>query len=208
MPDLGLFPLRLVAFPGERLPLHIFEPRYRELIGECVDRSEEFGILLSEESDLRDVGTRMAVVEVLEQFQDGRLNVIVEGRSRFRLVELTEGRSFLTGRVETVVDEDESVDPDASARAIELLQALAVVAGVEIELPDPDAPELSFAIAARVELEVEDEQALLEMRSEQARLAHVAELLAEAAERVRQERLGHESAQTNGKLPHPPQLPG
>ena len=206
MPDLGLFPLRLVIFPGERLPLHIFEPRYRELIAECVERDEEFGIILAEEERLREVGTRAAVVEVLERLPDGRLNVIVEGRVRFRLLELTSGRSFHTGIVEPVADEDDPGEPDAAAHAVRLLQALATAVGVEVDLPSPDSPTLSFDVAARVELELDDEQELLELRSERERLSRLGELLAEAADRARVEREAHERARTNGKLPHPPKL--
>ena len=107
MPQLGLFPLRLVAFPGERLPLHIFEPRYRELIAECLASGEEFGILLADDDGIRAVGTRVAIVELLEKLPDGRLNILVEGRERFRLAELSEGRSFNTGVVEPFVDDDD-----------------------------------------------------------------------------------------------------
>ena len=207
MLDLGLFPLRLVVFPGERLPLHIFEPRYRELIGECVERDEEFGILLAEEDGLRSVGTSVAVIEVLERLEDGRLNILVEGRSRFRLVELTTGRSFRTATVEPVEDEDDPAAANEAARALLLLGALAEAAGVEVDLPAGDDAQLSFAIAARVELELDDEQELLELRSERERLARLSELLAEAATRARFEREASAKAKTNGRLPHPPQLP-
>ena len=209
MADLGLFPLRLVLFPGERLPLHIFEPRYRELIGECLDTDGEFGILQAAEDGLREVGTRARVAEVLERLEDGRLNIVVEGRSRFRLVELTEGRSFHTGRVEAVEDDPEA-DPPAdadAARALVLLGALVEDAGVELELPPADDPELSFAVAARVELELDEEQELLELRSEGARLARLVVLLEAAAERQRIQKQAAGRAKTNGHLPHTPKLP-
>ena len=206
MLDLGLFPLQLVIFPGERLPLHIFEPRYRELMAECIQRDEEFGIILADEAHIRDIGTRAAIVEVLEQLPDGRLNIIVEGRERFRLVELTTGRSFHTGVVEPVVDEHDPADPDAAAAALRLLQALATAIGVDVELPQPDSPTLSFEVAARVELALDDEQELLELRSERVRLDRLAELLEEAAARVRLEREVRERAKTNGKLSHRPPL--
>jgi ATP-dependent Lon protease len=207
MPDLGLFPLQLVVFPGERLPLHIFEPRYLELIAECRERDEEFGILLADEADIHEVGTRAAVVEVLEQLPDGRLNIIVEGRERFQVTRLTTGRSFRTAAVEPFLDEPDPADPAAAANALRLLQALATAAGVEVDLPQPDSPTLSFEVAARVELALDDEQELLELRSERVRLDRLAELLAEAADQTRLAREAHERAHTNGKLPHPPPLP-
>ena len=208
---LGLFPLRLVAFPGERLPLHVFEPRYRELIAECLASGEEFGILLADDDGIRAVGTRVAIVELLEKLPDGRVNILVEGRERFRLAELSEGRSFNTGVVEPFVDDDDpagaAAAADAAAEALRLLQALADAAGADVELPRPDSPTLSFEVAARVELELGDEQELLELRSERRRLARVIELLGEAVERTRFEREVHERAKTNGKLPHPPSHP-
>ena len=207
MPDLGLFPLRLVVFPGERLPLHIFEPRYRELVGDCIDEDDEFGILLGDEDGLRRIGTRVAVVEVLERLEDGRLNIVVEGRSRFSLVALTSGRAFQTAEVDSVEDEIDPADDDARGRALRLLSALAEAAGVSVELPDADSPQLSFAIAARVELELEDEQALLELLSERERLHRLAVLLEEAAVQARVVRETATKAKTNGHLPHTPELP-
>ena len=100
MNELGLFPLGIVLLPTEQIPLHIFEDRYQELIGECLADEREFGLVFADEDGLREIGTRAAVTEVLDKFDDGRLNIVAEGRERFRLVELTEGRSFQTGIVE------------------------------------------------------------------------------------------------------------
>src|SRR3954471_22369468 len=98
MPELGLFPLPLVLMPTERIPLHIFEPRYRELIAECAETESEFGFVLATgDGAVHEVGTRAAVIQVLEVLDDGASNIIVEGRKRFRLLELTTGRSFTTG---------------------------------------------------------------------------------------------------------------
>ena len=103
MPELGLFPLPIVLLPTERVPLHIFEPRYRELIDECLETGGEFGLLFAtDEGAVHEIGTRATVEEVLDELDDGRLNIIVEGRERFRLLELTSGRSFTTGLVEDV----------------------------------------------------------------------------------------------------------
>ena len=92
MDELGLFPLGIVLLPTEHLPLHIFEERYKELIGECLEGEGEFGLVYADDDGLRDVGTRARVIEVLTEFEDGRLNILVEGGERFRLTELTDGR--------------------------------------------------------------------------------------------------------------------
>src|SRR4051794_37342058 len=94
MEEIGLFPLGLVLLPTEQVPLHIFEPRYRELIGESLEQGVPFGIVYADDDGLRQVGTLATVTEVVERFADGRLNVVVEGGERFRLLELTEGRPF------------------------------------------------------------------------------------------------------------------
>ena len=107
VPEIGLFPLELVLLPGERVPLHIFEDRYRELIGECLADGTEFGLILEDADGLRQVGTSTGVVELVHNFDDGRMNVLVEGRSRFRVVELTDGRAFRTAEVEPLEDDDE-----------------------------------------------------------------------------------------------------
>jgi Lon protease-like protein len=158
MEELGLFPLGIVLLPGERVPLHIFEPRYRELIGECLEEERAFGLVFADEDGVRELGTRAHVDEVLERFDDGRLNIVVRGGARFRVEKLTQGRSFLTALVAPV--EDDGIEPseDSVTRAAASFRALATAAG-------------------QVELAVEAKQRLLELRSEQDRLELVAELL-------------------------------
>ena len=93
----------MVLLPTERVPLHIFEPRYHELIGECVAQDREFGLVYADDDGIQAVGTRAKVIEVV-RLPDGRLSIVVEGGQRFRLVELTSGRSFHTGQVEMLGD--------------------------------------------------------------------------------------------------------
>src|SRR2546426_9913941 len=94
MDEIGLFPLGIVLLPSEQVPLHIFEPRYRELIAQCLEQEREFGLVFADEDGLRAIGTRAAVTEVLERFDDGRLNIVVEGGERFRLVEVKRATAF------------------------------------------------------------------------------------------------------------------
>jgi Lon protease-like protein len=198
--ELGIFPLGLVLLPGERLPLHIFEPRYKELIGECMAEERPFGIVLSDDSGLHEVGTEASVIEVLERFDDGRLNIVVQGGERFRVVELTSGRTFQTGEVEGVADEDVEVDEEDAARALGLFQELRELVGSDVEEPEQDEPALSFALASRVDFGLDPKQRLLELTSEAARLALVIELLEGALTAVREEQTRRELASRNGKL--------
>jgi len=175
--ELGLFPLGIVLLPTERVPLHIFEPRYRELIGECIAEEREFGLVFADENGVRELGTRARVDEVLDQFDDGRMNIVVEGRERFRVESLTRGRSFMTAEVASVGDDGVEPQPDAVARATASFRALAAAAEAEAGELDEDAEQLSFRLAAQVELPPESKQELLELRSEQRRLEMVADLL-------------------------------
>jgi Lon protease-like protein len=200
--EIGLFPLELVLLPTERVPLHIFEPRYKELIGECLRSGHEFGLVLQDERGRREIGTRAVVVEVLQVFDDGRMNVVVEGHDRFRLRELTSGRAFLTGDVEPVDDEEDEAPPADSDRALTLFRQLVEVAGGDVDEPDGTSGSLSFEIASRIDFGIEPKQELLELRSEPARLKHLCELLERAVEAVQREREVRERAATNGKVSH------
>lgn len=200
MTEIGLFPLGMVLLPTEQVPLHIFEPRYQDLIGECLAEDREFGLVLADDDGLREIGTRAAVTEVLERFDDGRLNVVVEGRERFRLLELTSGRSFQTGEVEPLEDEDDQAAPDDVQRALALFAKLVELTGTDIEPPAADTPQLSYAVAGRFEFPPEVKQQLLQEVSERARMHRLVELLEAAAVAVQREREIAERAATNGRV--------
>jgi Lon protease-like protein len=195
MDEIGLFPLGMVLLPTERVPLHIFEERYKELIGECIDLEQEFGLVLQDDDGIREIGTRAAIVAVLE-----RLNVVVEGRERFRVVALTSGRVFRTADVEPLDDLEPEPDEGAVGAAIDNLRRVAELAGSDAENLEPvtDAP--SFELAARVELEPKLKQGLLESRSEVERLRRVARLLEGAAQALEARLERARIASTNGHV--------
>ena len=189
-----------MLLPTEQIPLHIFEERYQELIGECLDEEREFGLVFADEDGMRKIGTYAAVTEVLERFDDGRLNIVAEGRERFRLLELTDGRSFQTGIVEAIADEVDDADPNDTEHALELYQRLVDLTGAEVEEPRLDVPQLSFELAGRFEFAPELKQQLLQLTSERERMKLLAELLAGAATAVEREREIAERAHGNGKV--------
>lgn len=198
MEELGLFPLGIVLVPTERVPLHIFEPRYRELIGECLESGSEFGLVFADDEGIRDVGTRARVAELLEEFDDGRLNVLVEGGERFQLVELTSGRSFRTGRVERLEDRPDPAGPDDVTRALAAFRALAAIVEAEPDEPDPQSQQFAFELAARIELADGAKQRLLELRSERERVRLVAELIEDAGRAIVAQQALQERASRNG----------
>jgi Lon protease-like protein len=213
MPEIGLFPLSIVLLPTERVPLHIFEPRYRDLIGEALDSGRPFGIVLAEGTGVHSVGTLANVVEVLERLPDGRLNIVVEGAERFEIKRITEGRSFTTAEVEPFDDEDDPPQPEELAHCLASFERLIDAAQTEVtdddvgeEEEDAPVPEVSstedvaFQLASRVDFGVQVRQSLLEERSEKTRVVRLTELLDGAVEALRIQRLARQRARGNGKV--------
>jgi Lon protease-like protein len=203
MEEIGLFPLGLVLLPTEQVPLHIFEPRYQELIGECVANEQPFGLIYADDDGLRKVGTLATVVEVTDRFEDGRLNIVVEGGERFRLAELTEGRSFHTGTIEPIDDRDDPPAPTDVKRGVELFAKLVELTGADVEVPDESVEQPSFALASRFELAADIKLELLEETSERVRLVRLCEILETVAAAVERQREIAEKASRNGHVRPP-----
>ena len=200
MEEIGLFPLGLVLLPTEQVPLHIFEPRYRELIAECLETEGPFGLVYADEDGVRQVGTLATVVEVTDRFEDGRLNVVVEGGERFRLIELTEGRSFQTGTIEPVADRDDPAPREDVEHALALFARLVELTGADVELPAEELDPPSYSIGSRFELAAELKLELLEETSERLRLRRLCEILETVATAVTRQREIAERAQRNGHV--------
>jgi Lon protease-like protein len=201
VPDLGLFPLPIVLVPTERIPLHIFEPRYRELIDECIALGEEFGLVLATgDGAVHEIGTRARIVQVLEVLDDGSMNIVIEGGERFRLLDLTSGRTFTTGIVEPVLDDDEPALSADVERALDVFSELAEASESDVDVPDPLSPVFDFEVAARVDFATDGKQRLLSMTSPRERMAALVGLLETALEAVRLELTLRERASRNGKV--------
>jgi len=199
MDEIGLFPLDTVLVPGERLPLHIFEARYRELIGECLENSTEFGLIFQQGVALSGVGTRAEVHDVLRRYPDGRLDIVVVGGNRFRLIEETEGRSFVTARVSDVEDLDDPPAPEELAACMDAFARIVALVGDDV--PDLDlTASPSFAMAAHLGLPAELRQELLEMLSERDRVLRLTgELEGPVATQLRARQIEQRAA-GNGKV--------
>ena len=144
--EIGLFPLATVLVPGELMPLHIFEDRYRRLIGDCERHGQEFALLFADDDGTRELGCTAELVEVIERFDDGRLNIVVRGGEVVRVLEITRGRAYTTARVEPAED-----DTDAGGEATSALELYLQVAETTGADPDPSITEqaelVSYAIA-------------------------------------------------------------
>jgi Lon protease-like protein len=200
--DIPLFPLNVVLLPGAPLPLHIFEERYKQMVNECLESESEFGMVLADESGTRRVGCTARIVELVERYEDGRMLILVEGSRRFRLNNILTGKPYYMGEIEYLEEEPEEDVNALAEECIALLKRVVEAAtegsvGIEIE---PPYRNLSFAIAGRVEFDLETRQQILELTSEKERLQKVKELLTAAAQRLERERQAREKAQTNGHL--------
>ena len=194
-----LFPLGLVLLPGEKVPLHIFEERYKQMIGECLDEEREFGIIWLADDALKDVGCAARITRVLERFEDGRMNIVVEGTTPFRLDRRIGELAYPAGDIELLEDEP-GTDEAALERARKSYADL--VEEVTETRPEPDAlAELdAYGMAATLEIAASAKQALLELRSEPARLEQLEALFDEALKRIRTATRVAEQASGNGHL--------
>jgi Lon protease-like protein len=166
-----LFPLDVVLFPGTPLPLHIFEPRYKEMIGECLARQQFFGVIRAVGQNLADVGCTAEVVTVVKEYPDGQLDLVSEGRMRFEVLEVNQERSFLQAEILTIEDEAGLASQEETARAIQLHAELLAIAGAKQDISAADPAALSFYLAGSLPLDLDFKQKLLELRSEPQRLA-------------------------------------
>jgi Lon protease-like protein len=183
-PLLPLFPLDLVLLPYTNLPLHIFEPRYKEMIGECLRNGSEFGMLAVEDRSVAAIGCTASITKVLERFPDGRMNIIVRGQRRFEISELNDEKSYLRGKPQ-FFDDDPGEPPlsDLPERSMALYRRLKELAKIETQAiqdtPTSTDTQLSYRLIAGVPAELSWQQSLLELRSESKRLALVADYLEE-----------------------------
>jgi Lon protease-like protein len=198
--DFPLFPLDLVALPGELVPLHIFEDRYKTMMGECLDSDGEFGIVWMSDDGLREIGCACAIEQVLERMEDGRMNLLARGTRPFRVLERQAHLPYPAGLVEFVDDQVDEPDPelvgDARAAYADLVRRATDREPEDVELVDMGA----YDMAATVDFGLDAKQGLLDLRSENARLKLVTRLFRAATKRLDFVDRAQERARSNGKV--------
>lgn len=201
---LPLFPLEVVLFPGMPLPLHIFEPRYREMFAELLEFDGEFGVVLTRNNGVLRTGCTAEIAEVLKRYDDGRLDVMTVGRRRFHILELNTERSFYRARVKYFEDStSRTAKPDAIRLAVSRYLELAQLMKTEVEPPELDNPELSFHLAA-ISTDLDFRQTVLDMLSEPERLEAIARHFEEQIAVQRISSGLREAAKQNGHGKHLP----
>jgi len=167
-PDrIPLFPLNVVLLPGAELPLHIFEPRYRAMVNDCLREHSEFGMLLAMPSGVARVGCTAEIMEVLQRYPDGRMDILTVGRIPFRATELFTKNPLLEGQVDYL--EDREISPTAAKpELIELYETChtLIFGDCPKNLAEDASQPFSFLVAAALPLDLMWKQQILELRSE------------------------------------------
>ena len=168
---ISLFPLNVVLFPGEHLPLHIFEPRYRRMVRECLEAKSPFGMLLALPDGIVRVGCTAEILNVSKRYDDGRMDILTIGRQPYRIVDLFKDDPLLEGRVDYLEDEDSLLDPRRQEQLLKLYEICYTLLFLHMPASlEESRPELlSFAIASALPMDLLWKQQILELRSEAER---------------------------------------
>jgi Lon protease-like protein len=197
---LPLFPLDLVLFPGAPLPLHIIEPRYKEMIAECLAQKKPFGVARAKESAVAEVGCTAVILNVTKRYDDGRMDLATEGVRRFSIVQLNHDRDFLQAEV-TYFDDDEPLQAPQTDQetALQLHQQLFDTLDQDYEL-DRNKPLLSFQLVNLLPVDLDFKQSMLEMKSERERIETLIEYYRVTIPQVEKTIRTREKASGNGHV--------
>jgi Lon protease-like protein len=168
-----IFPLELVLFPGVPLPLHIFEPRYKEMIAECLELKQPFGVVRASSEGVADIGCTAEILQVTNRYDDGRMDILTRGVERFEVLQVNEDRSFLQAEIAFIQDEPSRPARSMVEQAVRLHAEIAKLAGTGVTGPEEGASNLSFLLAGSLPLDLDFKQKLLVTLSEAKRLEAV-----------------------------------
>lgn len=195
---LPLFPLEVVLLPSTTLPLHIFEPRYKLMIGEAMQNHSEFGIVLAKDSSVVNVGCTATVEKVIRRYDDGRMDIVTEGRRRFEILFLDQKKPYLQAAVHFFDDDPETAP--APQAALRLAELFGNVLGFlpQTEAPAPETGVTTFQVGGCLPLDLEVKQRLLALRSEAERVRILNEYLEKLLPRLKLAQRAERSARGNG----------
>jgi Lon protease-like protein len=196
---LPLFPLQLVVFPRTQLPLHIFEERYKEMVGEAISNQSEFGIVLAKEDGIVNAGCTVLVDRVVTRYDDGRMDILTRGARRFEIVLLNEEKPYLRGEVEFFDDDEPGPAPPELQQEALLRYRSLLELGEMRGYSDPvlSDPQLSFQLAQAVQ-DLDFQSVILRNRSEPDRLKQFSAFLASYVPRMKQTTRMKKLAPLNG----------
>ena len=195
-----LFPLNVVLLPGADLPLHIFEPRYREMVKNCLEEKSEFGMLLALPKGVAKVGCTAEILEVAKRYPDGRMDIVTVGRIPFRVVELFSEDPLWEGQVDYLEDRGVCGNPVLQRQLVELYEACYTLLFEDYpkNLEGAPAEELSYLIASTLPMDLLWKQQILELRSEEDRQERLVGYLREWAPHLQNNKVMKQRAGGNG----------
>jgi len=199
VPLIPLFPLELGLFPGAPLPLHIFEPRYKEMISECLLKDQPFGMVRAKENALSAIGCSASILNVLKKYEDGRLDIAAEGTRRFEITQVNQERSFLQAEVTYFEDEPSLPGKSAVDAVVQLHEQLFAVLGQPVDI-ERDIELLSFHLANELPVDLDFKQTLLEMKSEAERIETLTEYYRATIPKVEKTLQARQRASGNGHV--------
>jgi ATP-dependent Lon protease len=196
-----LFPLNVVLLPGASLPLHIFEPRYKEMVKTCLEEKTEFGMLLALPKGVAKVGCTAEILEVVKRYPDGRMDILAVGRAPFRVVELFEENPLLEGHVDYLEDRGSTGSPVVQRQLVELYEACHTLVFEDYpkNLEGASAEELSYIVASTLPMDLLWKQQILELRSEEDRQERLVGYLREWAPHLQNKKVMRQRAGGNGQ---------
>jgi len=196
-----LFPLNVVLFPGEQLPLHIFEPRYRRMVRECLEAKSPFGMLLALPNGVVRVGCTAEILEVVKKYEDERMDILTMGREPFRILELFTGDPLLQGQIDYLEDRDLPLEAPSRQRLIEAYETCHTLLFSEMlrNFEGIASEQLAYAIAAALPIDLLWKQQILELRSEAERQERLLAYLRDWAPHLQKAEALRQRAGGNGR---------
>ena len=185
---LPLFPLNVVLLPGADLPLHIFEPRYRQMVRECLDTQSPFGLLLALPNGIAGIGCTAEILEVTKRHPDGRFDIVTVGREPFRVVELSNGEPLLRGEVDFLEDRPSPINSSICRELNDLYETCHTLIFGDYPRDLCSAPDsnISYQVAAELPMDLLWKQRILELRCEAERQERLVAYLREWAPHLQQ----------------------
>jgi Lon protease-like protein len=196
-----LFPLDIVLFPGASLPLHIFEERYKEMVGICLADESSFGVVRAQQEGLAVVGCTAHILRVLHEYEDGRLDILCRGNTRFEIESLEESRSFLEAEVEFFDDDGSMASRQQRQECAALHFEALELAGIEVLTMhiSLDGP-ISFALASALPADLGFKQQLLAIRSDAERTERLREFYEAVLPQLRKKAQKIRPVEKNGNI--------
>jgi ATP-dependent Lon protease len=195
-----LFPLNIVLLPGAELPLHIFEPRYREMVKNCLEEKSKFGMLLALPNGVARVGCTAEILEVVNRYEDGRMDILTIGRAPFRVVELFTENPLMEGQVDYLEDRELPANPRVQRELVELFEACHTLIFDDYpkNLEGASPEDLSHLVASTLPMDLLWKQQILELRSESDRQERLVAYLREWAPHLQKKEAMRQRAGGNG----------